>query len=280
MISDGRTREGERKKKDKIEKIKKLALESRIRIYALGISRATEDGFEDLVGTAAPNGVSKTFSGPKDKTNAELKDYLLDIPSQLNKQYVLDVTAPGLPSDKKVKVKVEVKTPDDGDQTGTYYQEVQFPETPTDWWGIIKIILWILAGITGFILLIWIIKKFINWIRNRKPREKVVVETEVEYIGGEKGRLRVIAGPMAGEEYYLHGDVTTIGSIEGNDVVIPDEGVSKRHAGIRIEEMRYELADFGSTNGTLVNGRTINRLFLKDGDTIRIGNTEMIFTLK
>jgi pSer/pThr/pTyr-binding forkhead associated (FHA) protein len=44
--------------------------------------------------------------------------------------------------------------------------------------------------------------------------------------------------------------------------------------------MRYELADFNSTSGTWVNGRKINKQFLKDGDEIRIGNTEMTFTLK
>ena len=65
-----------------------------------------------------------------------------------------------------------------------------------------------------------------------------------------------------------------------NDVVIRDVGVSKRHFGIKIEDMRYELADFGSTNGVLINDRPAQKQFLKAGDTIRVGGTEMTFHLK
>ena len=118
----------------------------------------------------------------------------------------------------------------------------------------------------------------IQWRRN-KGDNVVYVEHE-EYTGPDRGKLQVFSGPLAGEVFHLTQDITTIGSIDGNDLVIPDEGVSKRHAGIKIEDMRYELADFGSTNGTLVNGRKINRQFLADGDTIRIGNSEMTFSIK
>ena len=87
-------------------------------------------------------------------------------------------------------------------------------------------------------------------------------------------------GPYAGEVFYLVEDVTTFGSMDGNDVVIRDVGVSKRHFGIKIDDMRYELADFGSTNGVLINGRPTKKQFLKAGDSIRVGNTEMTFALK
>ncbi len=53
-----------------------------------------------------------------------------------------------------------------------------------------------------------------------------------------------------------------------------------RDARIKIEDMKYEIADFGSTSGTFVNGRKINKLFLKNGDVVKLGNTEMEFTLK
>jgi len=85
---------------------------------------------------------------------------------------------------------------------------------------------------------------------------------------------------MAGEVFPLTEEIVTIGSVDGNHVVIYDDGVSKRHAGIKIEDMRYELADFGSTNGTWVNGRKINKQFLRDNDEIRVGNTTIEFTLK
>ena len=40
------------------------------------------------------------------------------------------------------------------------------------------------------------------------------------------------------------------------------------------------LADYGSTNGVLVNGQRITKQFLKDGDTLRIGMVELEFKLK
>jgi pSer/pThr/pTyr-binding forkhead associated (FHA) protein len=37
------------------------------------------------------------------------------------------------------------------------------------------------------------------------------------------------------------------------------------------------IADLGSTNGTLVNGRPIQEQVLEDGDTITIGETDLEF---
>ena len=48
--------------------------------------------------------------------------------------------------------------------------------------------------------------------------------------GPIRGRLSVTDGPHAGETFYLVDDVTTFGSMDGNDVVIRDVGV-KRHFG-------------------------------------------------
>ena len=85
---------------------------------------------------------------------------------------------------------------------------------------------------------------------------------------------------MIGTEFYLTEDVTTIGRMDGNDIVLEGAGISQRHAGIKIEDMRFELADFGSTNGTLVNGNKITKQFLRDNDKIVIGDCEIRFTLK
>ena len=81
-------------------------------------------------------------------------------------------------------------------------------------------------------------------------------------------------------EYYLTEENTTIGSVGGNTIVLPFNGVSKRHAGVKIDEMRFELTDFGSTNGTLVNGSKITKQFLRDGDVITIGEAEIRFSLR
>ena len=90
-------------------------------------------------------------------------------------------------------------------------------------------------------------------------------------------RLEFILGPMANQTLPLAEDVTTIGSVAGNTVVLADPAVSRKHAGIRKVDGEYELADFGSTNGVYVNGHKVPKKTLSPGDIIRVGNTEAVF---
>jgi hypothetical protein len=90
-------------------------------------------------------------------------------------------------------------------------------------------------------------------------------------------RLEFILGPMASQTLPLADDVTTIGSVSGNSVVLADPAVSKKHAGIRKVDGNYELADLGSTNGVYVNGQKVPKKTLVVGDVIRVGNTEAVF---
>lgn len=90
-------------------------------------------------------------------------------------------------------------------------------------------------------------------------------------------RLEFILGPMANQVLSLSEEVTTIGSVAGNTVVLADPAVSKKHAGIRKVDSNYELADLGSTNGVYVNGHKVPKKTLEPGDIIRVGNTEAVF---
>ncbi|MBX3158759.1 MAG: FHA domain-containing protein [Deltaproteobacteria bacterium] len=90
-------------------------------------------------------------------------------------------------------------------------------------------------------------------------------------------RLEFILGPMANQTLNLSDEVTTIGSVAGNTVVLADPAVSRKHAGIRKVDGNYELADLGSTNGVYVNGHKVPKKTLDQGDIIRVGNTEAVF---
>jgi len=73
------------------------------------------------------------------------------------------------------------------------------------------------------------------------------------------------------DRWRLAEGATTIGRWEGNDVVLPDREVSRKHAQIRHDGGQYVLVDLGSKNGTLVNGvRSGRATVLRDGDEIRI----------
>jgi hypothetical protein len=81
----------------------------------------------------------------------------------------------------------------------------------------------------------------------------------------EKERIAVTRTPI------------TIGRLSGNDVVLTDPNVSRRHAELRRDNERWFLVDLGSTNGTLVNGKLAKEHELKNGDRCSFGTTELIF---
>ncbi len=49
----------------------------------------------------------------------------------------------------------------------------------------------------------------------------------------------------------------TVGRTENNDLVVPDEQISKFHAFFRLVGERVEISDAGSRNGTFVDGRRL-----------------------
>ena len=97
---------------------------------------------------------------------------------------------------------------------------------------------------------------------------------------GVMPRLEFVGGPLSGQTVPLSAEVTTIGSVAGNTVVLSDPAVSRKHMGIRRVENRFELADLGSTNGVYVNGHRMGKKVLVTGDIMRVGNTEMVFRVE
>ena len=71
--------------------------------------------------------------------------------------------------------------------------------------------------------------------------------------------------------------VIRIGRQMENDIVFHEEFVSRFHAEIRFEDGKHILQDNGSTSGTFVNGRKIDRCVLNSGDLISIGTIQMMF---
>jgi len=97
----------------------------------------------------------------------------------------------------------------------------------------------------------------------------------------DNGRLTITRGPLADVTFFIKEEMVTIGSLIDNSVALVDNSVSKKHAAIKVDDAnRYEIRDFGSTNGTYVNNDRVQRMFLKDGDVIKFGSVEMTFTLK
>lgn len=103
--------------------------------------------------------------------------------------------------------------------------------------------------------------------------------------------LLIISGPNDGEFYSIKGD-TLVGRGDDCTIQIVDERASRHHSkvaidssmmvpGTNVPKKRFILTDMGSSNGTFSNGAPIDgELVLKDGQTIGIGGTIILFTTR
>jgi len=87
----------------------------------------------------------------------------------------------------------------------------------------------------------------------------------------------VIHEDGATRSILLASETMTIGRLPECQISITDKGASRRHAQIRRSGDNYTLTDLGSTNGTRLNGQTIQSRELTDGDRITIGTTLLEF---
>lgn len=96
----------------------------------------------------------------------------------------------------------------------------------------------------------------------------------------KKVALVVAAGPRKGEEMPVDRLPAIIGRRSDCDLVIPDPGVSRRHAWVEYKQGGFFLTDLGSTNGTYVNGFRITSRRLQPGDLIKMGSVVFCFQVK
>ncbi len=89
--------------------------------------------------------------------------------------------------------------------------------------------------------------------------------------------LSVRQGPRPNLVFELDADGYAIGREAGNDIVIEDPQVSRRHAQLTRQGASYVIEDIGSTNGTYVNGKRVTApVLLSDGDMIGLADTVVL----
>lgn len=83
----------------------------------------------------------------------------------------------------------------------------------------------------------------------------------------------------SGQRQFLSDKTTSIGRAPTSRVIIASDRVSRNHAAIRREDDgAFTLLDFGSSNGTFLNGQRVSRpVVLRNGWVIEIGMQKMIF---
>ena len=82
-------------------------------------------------------------------------------------------------------------------------------------------------------------------------------------------------GKVIGER-RLDKPLITVGRLQGNDVCVPNQRVSRLHARIRYENNAWVIEDADSVNGMVYQGVRIERLALNNGDKVYIAPTAML----
>ncbi len=92
-------------------------------------------------------------------------------------------------------------------------------------------------------------------------------------------RVVVISGPSKGTIVRLSGGQLFVGRDPANQLSLPDRAVSRKHFSISETDAGFHLVDLDSHNGTFVNGIPVRRKLLGHGDTIRVGQCELVFLI-
>jgi hypothetical protein len=88
--------------------------------------------------------------------------------------------------------------------------------------------------------------------------------------------LREVRPDGTQREVSVDGSLLTIGRARDNGLVLHDSRVSRYHARIQARRGALVLSDLGSTNGSRVNGMSVQEIVLGEGDRIEIGDTVLI----
>lgn len=91
------------------------------------------------------------------------------------------------------------------------------------------------------------------------------------------GWLVPLSGVDRGRDFRLRNGKNIIGTAADCDVVITDPYMSAKHAAVIHQNGIFTLIDLGSTNGTSLNDKAVQKEELIDNDTVRVGRTEMKF---
>jgi hypothetical protein len=115
----------------------------------------------------------------------------------------------------------------------------------------------------------------------------IIADSDADLQREEVRKDRALVGWLAtfshhpdGEDYQLREGRNVIGVEKTCDIVLFDPAVSGAHAVIMFRAEQYVIEDQLSTNGSFVNGEDIGPrgvLNLKDGDTLKVGDTVFVF---
>jgi capsular polysaccharide biosynthesis protein len=94
-------------------------------------------------------------------------------------------------------------------------------------------------------------------------------------------QLTMLGGPRGGTIIPVDRSVVRIGRSSNNDIVLPDDDVSRLHASLEQHGDELRVTDMGSSNGTYVNDqRLLGPARLRSGDVLGIGKGRLLVELR
>jgi hypothetical protein len=67
-----------------------------------------------------------------------------------------------------------------------------------------------------------------------------------------------------------------LGSREGNDIVVPQNDVSRNHAILRVSDGSFQVTDLKSKNGTFINGNRTTSARFRAGDLVNLSSARFV----
>ncbi len=89
--------------------------------------------------------------------------------------------------------------------------------------------------------------------------------------------LRILDGADRGKTFEDLPTTITIGREDGNTIQLNDDRVSRFHVKIQEDRDKVVLVDMESTNGTQVNGESVQMRILRFGDLMTIGRSVILY---
>lgn len=254
------------------------AKKKRIPVFAIGHSETGDQDLEYLKNFAvSATGIEAAYVPAPQAT--DFPSAFSKIQTMIMKQWVVEWKADDIESDTKTyPVEIEMQL---GDVKLRGSGEVTTPlvKDYTKLIVILVIVVLLLAAIGGVI-----------WWKTRPPPPEAKIFCPVckneqmkdwdvclFCLKNAKATLLATKGPSTGKRYPLVGKTVKVGKGPENAIKIFDASVSTNHCGIQVDGTKFEVVDLGSSNGTFVNGKRTQKRFLKNGDVLTLGNSELRF---
>jgi len=100
-------------------------------------------------------------------------------------------------------------------------------------------------------------------IARAAPADRITALVEIQSRNGQ---------PWA---FAFRGGVVRVGRGTDNEIVLPDDRVSRRHGQLTARQGTLVWTDLASSNGSLVNGAPAREIALGAGDVVRVGNSTL-----